>query len=384
MKTIRRAYKYRFYPTIEQEVLLAKTFGSVRFVWNTILDWRSKEYTQNQTKINYVASAKKLTEIKQDIEWLSDISSVALQQTLRDQDTAFSSFFAKRGKYPNFKSKHSNQSFRLVSTGFTFREGVLKIAKSKTPLRVKWSRRIKGEVSSITVSKDSADRYFVSLLSEEIVESKPILTKSVGIDLGLTDFVITSDGNKYRPLKATTKYAQKLKKLQRRLSKKQHSKYKGDTTPKSKNYIKAQKKVSKVHAKIADSRNDFLQKLSTKLISENQVICLEDLNVAGMVKNRKLSKHIADASWSKFVTMLQYKAEWYGRTLSFVSPWFPSSQICSNCGTRDGRKDLSVRNWVCPHCGTNHDRDVNAANNILTAGLAGLACGDGNTRDLTA
>lgn len=384
MKTIHRAYKYRFYPTKEQEILIAKTFGSVRYVWNTILDWRSKEYTLNQTKINYVKSAKKLTDMKQDIEWLSEISSVALQQTLRDQDSAFSSFFAKRSKYPNFKSKHSNQSFRLTSSGFTFKDGVLKIAKSKTPLKVKWSRKIKGTVSSITISKDSADRYFVSMLSEDTVESKPMPTKSVGIDLGLTDFATTSDGNKYKPLKATAKYTQKLLKLQRRLSKKQHSRYKGDTTPKSKNYIKAQKKVAKVHAKIADSRNDFLQKLSTKLISENQVICLEDLNVAGMVKNRKLSKHISDASWSKFVTMLQYKADWYGRTLSFVSPWFPSSQICSNCGTRDGKKALSVRKWICPHCGTHHDRDINAANNILTAGLAGLACGDSNTRDLTA
>lgn len=384
MKTIHRSYQYRFYPTKEQEILLAKTFGSVRYVWNTILDWRSKEYTQNKTKINYVVSAKKLTEIKKDIEWLSEVSIVALQQTLRNQDTAFANFFAKRGNYPNFKSKHSTQSFRLVSNGFTFRDGVLKIAKSKQPLRVKWSRKIKGEVSSLTILKDSADRYFVSMLSEETVEPKPILTKSVGIDLGLTDFAITSDGIKHKPLKTTAKYAQKLKKLQRRLSKKQHSRYRGDTTPKSKNYIKAQKKVAKVHAKIADSRNDFLQKLSTKLISENQVICLEDLNVVGMMKNRKLSKHIADASWSKFVIMLQHKAEWYGRTLSFVSPWFPSSQICSHCGTKNGKKALSVRKWICSHCGTNHDRDINAANNILTAGLAELACGDSNTRDLTA
>lgn len=382
MKIIHRAYKYRFYPTTEQEQLLSKTFGSVRYVWNTILDWRSKEYTQNDTKINYALSSKKLTEIKNNIEWLNDISSVALQQTLRDQDTAFSNFFTKRAQYPNFKSKHSNQSFRLVSTGFTFRDDsvgadckgmVLKIAKSKQPLKIKWSRKIKGEVSSITVSKDSSNRYFVSMLSEETIEPKSVSTKEVGIDLGLTDFVITSDGMKYKPLKATTKYAQKLKKLQRRLSKKQHSRYKEDRTKKSKNYIKTQKKVAKIHSKIADSRNDFLQKLSTKLINENQVICLEDLNVAGMVKNRKLSKHIADASWSKFVTMLQYKAEWYDRRLSFVSPWFPSSQICSKCGVRDGKKDLSVRKWICPHCGTNHDRDINAAKNILTAGLAGLA-----------
>ena len=207
-------------------------------------------------------------------------------------------------------------------------------------------------------------------------------THKVGIDLGLKDFVITSNGEKYIPLKATMKYAQKLKKLQKRLSKKQHSKYKGDTTPKSKNYIKMQKKVAKVHTKIAFSRNDFLQKLSTKLINENQVICLENLNVVGMVKNRKLSKHISDASWSKFVSMLQYKANWYDRTLSFVSTWFPSSQLCSNCGIIAGKKPLNVRNWVCPNCYIEHDRDINAANNISTAGLAGFACGDSTARDL--
>ncbi|KIM05905.1 MAG: hypothetical protein KN64_01280 [Sulfurovum sp. AS07-7] len=368
MKTIHRAYKYRIYPTVEQEVLLAKTFESVRFVWNTILDWRSKEYTQNKTKVNFVSSSRKLMEVKNSTKWLSEVSSVALQQTLRDQDVTFSNFFNKRAKYPNFKSKYSNQSFRLVSSGFIYKDGILKIAKSKQPLKVKWSRKVKGKVSSIIISKDSANRYFVSLLSEETIESKPISTKKVGIGLGLTDFVVTSDGMKYKSLKATAKYAQKLKKLQRRLLKKQHSKSKGDTIPKSKNYIKVQKRVARVYAKIADSRNDFLQKLSTKLINENQVICLEDLNVANL-----------DASWSKFVSMLRYKADWYGRTLSFVSPNFPSSQICSHCGTRDGKKDLSVGKWICPYCGTHHDRDINAAKNILTAGLAGLACGDSIT-----
>ena len=383
MKTIYKSYKYRVYPTQTQKELLIQTFGSVRYVWNTILDWRNKEYIQNKTKINYSLSSKKLTEIKCNINWLKNISSVALQQTLKDQDIAFNNFFSKRSKFPKFKSKHSHQSFRLLSNAFSFNNGLLKIAKLKQPLNVKWSRIPKGTISSITISKDNLDKYFVSLLSEESVKPKPMSTHKVGIDLGLTHFVITSNGEKYIPLKATMKYAQKLKKLQKRLSKKQHSKYKGDTTPKSNNYIKMQKKVAKVHTKIAFSRNDFLQKLSTKLINENQVICLENLNVVGMVKNRKLSKHISDASWSKFVSMLQYKANWYDRTLSFVSTWFPSSQLCSNCGIIAGKKPLNVRNWICPNCYIEHDRDINAANNILTAGLAGFACGDSTARDLT-
>ena len=376
MKTFNKAYKYRFYPTDEQKELLAKTFGSVRFVWNNILDWRSKEYTQNQTKINYSASSARLTSLKSELAWLNEISSVALQQTLRDQDRAFSNFFARRAEYPVFKKRHHHQSFRLVSSGFTFKDDNIFIAKSKTPLNIKWSRKFAGIPSSLTISKDGADRYFISILVEEAIEPKSILTKQVGIDVGLTDFAITSDGIKYKPLKAIAKYSLKLAKLQKRLSKKQHSRFRGDKTPKSNNFFKASKKVAKLQAKIADSRNDFLHKLSTKLINENQVICLEDLNVKGLIRNKKLSKHIADASWSKFIDLLEYKANWYGRSISFVSPFFPSSQICSVCGTHTGKKPLSVRKWVCPHCNTTHDRDVCAANNILTAGLAELACGD--------
>ena len=376
MKTFNKAYRYRFYPTDEQKQLLAKTFGSVRFVWNNILDWRSKEYTQNATKINYSASSARLTKLKSEFVWLNEISSVALQQTLRDQDRAFSNFFAKRAEYPVFKKRHHHQSFRLVSSGFTFKDGNLTIAKSKAPLDIKWSRKFTGTPSSITISKDGSDRYFVSILVEEAIEPKPMLSKAVGIDVGLTDFVITSDGIKYKPLKAIAKHSLKLAKLQKRLSKKQHSRFKGDKTPKSSNFLKASKKVAKLQAKIADSRNDFLHKLSTKLINENQVICLEDLNVKGLIRNKKLSKHIADASWSKFIDLLEYKANWYGRSISFVSPFFPSSQICSVCGTHTGKKPLNVRKWVCPHCNTTHDRDINAANNILTAGLAEIACGD--------
>lgn len=362
-----KALKYRFYPTESQKQILAHTFGCVRVVWNNLLDWRSKEYTLNGTKINYTKTSAKLTELKQQeqFSWLNDVSSITLQQALRNQDTAFSNFFAKRAKYPTFKKKSNSQSFRLTSNGFNIKNGKLYIAKIKEPLNVKWSRPLEGKSLSITISKDAANRYFVSFCSEVEIEPMPKLTKSVGIDLGLTDFVITSDGEKIKPLKALIKYQAKLAKLQRVMSKK----VKG-----SNNRNKTRIKVAKVHAKIADSRKDFLHKLSTRLIRENQSIVTEDLNVSGMLRNHKLAKAIADASWSEFVRQLEYKAEWYGRTIVKCSPWYPSSQICSSCGTIKGKKALHIRTWTCD-CGVTHDRDINAAINIRTAGLAEIACG---------
>jgi putative transposase len=362
-----KAFKYRFYPTAEQKVMLAQTFGCVRVVYNTLLDWRGEEYTLNGVKINYNSTSAKLTELKQDekFKWLNDVSAVALQQALRNQDLAFSNFFAKRAKYPSFKRKNNSQSFRLQDTAYRMKNGQLYIAKSKDPINIKWSRPLLGKHKSITITKDCADRYFVSFCSEIDIEPKPIINKVVGIDLGLTDFAITSDGDKFKPLKALMKHQRKLLILQRRLSKKQKG---------SKNRTKARITVAKLHNKIADSRKDFLHKLSTKLVHENQVICLEDLNVAGMIKNHKLAKHIADASWSEFVRQLEYKAIWYGRTISKISPWYPSSQICSSCGDRGSKKALNIRKWQCI-CGMEHDRDVNASINIKTAGLAELACG---------
>lgn len=343
--------------------MLAKTFGCVRFVWNSILEWRSKEYSLNGTKINYTKSAARLTQIKQqpELSWLYDVSNVALQQALRNQDKAFSNFFAKRGKYPCFKSRHDKQSIRLMSNAFRMKQGKLFIAKSGVPLEFVESRPLPDKVSSITISKDRSGRYFVAFQGESEMEQMPMVERSVGIDLGLTHFIVSSDGEKVSAPKIYRKHESRLARYQRAMSRKQKG---------SNNRNKARVKVARIHAKIADTRNDFLHKLSTRIIRENQTVSVEDLNVAGLQKNKCLAKSIADASWSEFVRQLEYKAAWHGRAFVKISRWYPSSQICSSCGHQDGKKPLSVREWVCPECGASHDRDVNAAININTAGLA--------------
>ena len=357
------SHKYRAYPTDDQAKLLAHTFGSARYVWNAILDWRSKEYTLNGAKIGYVKSAAKLTEMKQapELAWLYDVSNVALQQALRNQDKAFSNFFAKRGKYPKFKSKHGKQSIRLMSNAFRMKDGALYIAKSDEPLRFVESRPLPNSVTSITLSKDTAGRYFVAFQGEVEKALLPMTDKAIGIDLGLTSFVATSDGEKVDAPKIYRKHEAKLAKYQRRMARKQKG---------GKNRNKARVKVARHHARIADTRKDFLHKLSTRIVSENQVIAVEDLNIAGLQKNRCLAKSIADASLSEFVRQLQYKAKWYGRSFVKVNRWYPSSQICSSCGHLDGKKALNIREWTCSECGAIHDRDINAAININTAGLA--------------
>lgn len=366
------SHKYRAYPTDDQMQLLARTFGSARFVWNAILDWRSKEYSLNGTKINYTKSAARLTEMKQqpELAWLYDVSNVALQQSLRNQDKAFSKFFANRGKYPTFKSKSGKQSIRLMSNAFRMKEGKLFIAKSDVPLEFIDSRPLPDKVTSITISKDAAGRYFVAFQGEKEIQPLPPVEKTVGIDLGLTHFAVMSDGEKIEAPKIYRKAEAKLARYQRAMARK----VKG-----SKNRSRARVKVARAHARIADTRKDFLHKLSTRIIRENQTVSVEDLNVAGLQKNHCLAKSISDAGWSEFVRQLEYKAAWHGRTFVKISRWYPSSQICSACGHRDGKKALNVREWTCSECGTIHDRDVNAACNINVAGMAELKNTDGQS-----
>ena len=365
----KRAYKYRFYPTPEQAELLVQTFGCVRFVYNSILRWRTDAFYQRQEKIGYVGANARLTEIKKNPElaFLSEVSCVPLQQCLRHQQTAFKNFFEGRAKYPVFKSKRHRQSAEFTRSAFKYRDGQLYLAKSKTPLDIRWSRALPGEPSTVTVSKDSAGRYFVSCLCEFEPSKLPVTPNMTGIDLGLKDLFVTDKDERVDNPRHTAKYAKRLAKAQRRLSKKKLG---------SANRAKARQKVAKLHAKISDCRQDNLHKLSRGLINENQVICVESLKVKNMIRNPKLSKAIADAGWGEFVRQLAYKAEWAGRSLVAIDQWFPSTKRCSGCGHTLSSLPLSVRNWSCPECGAHHDRDHNAAINIKAAGLAVLALGE--------
>ena len=366
---MKRAYKYRFYPTSEQVELLAQTFGCVRFVYNSVLRWRTDAFYERKEKIGYIQANAKLTSMKKEPElsWLNDVSCVPLQQVLRHQQSAFSNFFSGRAKYPTFKSKHHRQSVELTASAFKYRDGKLYMAKNKAPLDVRWSRKLPSTPSSITISKDASGRYFVSCLCEFESKPLPISAKTVGIDVGLKDLFVTDTGLKTGNPRHTAKYAKRLALLQRRLSKKKKG---------SSNRAKAKLKVAKLHAKIADCRLDNLHKLSRRLINENQVVCVESLKVKNMIRNPKLSKAIVDASWSEFTRQLEYKADWYGRTLVTIDQFFPSSKRCSDCGHTLSKLALNTRSWVCPECNTDHDRDINAAKNIKAAGLAVLALGE--------
>lgn len=360
------AIKQRFYPTNEQAELLAKTFGCTRFVYNAILRWRTDAYYKDGESISYNQASAKLTELKKnpETEWLKEVSSVPLQQALRHQQTAFKNFWDNRARYPQFKKKHAKQSITLASSAFKYRDGQLFIAKSKEPLNIRWSRELPSTPTTVTVSKDKAGRYFVSMLCRFESKPMPVTAKTVGIDLGLNNLFITDSGEKVDNPRHTKRYENKLAYLQRQLAKKKKG---------SKNRDKVRQKVARLHAKIADSRLDNLHKLSRKLINENQVVCVESLAVKNMIRNPKLAKHIADASWGEFVRQLKYKAEWAGRTISEIDRFFPSSKRCSCCGFVHESMPLNIRNWTCPECNTHHDRDINAAMNIRTAGLAELA-----------
>jgi len=366
--TKRAYYKERLYPTPEQEILLTQSFGCARFVWNNTLAYRTEVYQQRKESVSHSAAEKRLVALKVEYPWLKDVSSVILQQALRDQKVAFDNFFNPKlkARYPRFKRKDRRQSIRLTKAAFRYRDGEITIAKSKAPLPVRWSRPLPCEPTSITLSRDRAGRYFISCLCEFTPEALPIIPKTVGIDLGLTDLFITSDGMKSGNPRHLNRYEAKLAFLQRRLAKKKKG---------SANRNIHRQKVARLHAKIADCRRDAIHKATRTLINENQVLCVESLNIAGMIKNRLLAKAISDAGWGEFVRQLEYKAAWAGRQLVRVSQWFPSSKLCHGCGHEVEKLPLSRRHWQCEGCGHPIDRDINAAKNIRTAGLAGLACG---------
>ncbi len=368
----KRAYTYRFYPTDEQRKILAQTFGCARFVYNWGLRLRTDAYYKEQRRLYYSDTSTMLTELKKqdDRAWLNDVSSVPTQQALRHLDKAFRNFFEGNAKYPAFKKKRNQQSAEYTTSAFKWNNGTLTLAKMTEPLAIVWSRPLPkdSKPSTVTVSKDAADRYFVSILVEDTIKQLDPVEQTVGADLGLKDFVILSTGETVGNPKFFTKDEKKLAKAQRRHSKKQK---------RSKNRAKAAKKVARIHARIADRRRDFLHKLSTRLIRENQTICVETLAVKNMVKNHSLAKAISDVGWSEFVSQLEYKAEWYGRNLVKIDKWYPSSKRCFDCGHILDSLSLDIRQWSCPECGVVHDRDANAARNIHAVGLTVLeACGE--------
>ena len=372
-KTVKRAYRYRFYPTPDQADLLCRTFGCVRYVYNRALAERSRAWTQDKKRVTFAQTCRMLTEWKAEPEraWLREVSNVALQQGLQHLQAAFVNFWGKWASYPQFKSRRkSRASATFTTSGFRWRDGKLWLAKMDAPLDIRWSRPLPGgaEPSTVTVSRDAAGRWFVSLLVEETIEPHPAADTAVGIDAGITSLLTLSTGEKIANPRHERRDRKRLAKAQRELSRKQ----KGST-----NWEKARRKVARVHARIADRRADFLHKVTTRLVRENQALAVEDLNVRNMVKNHSLARAISDASWSEFRRMLEYKADWHGRTVIALDRFYPSSKTCSACGAIAAKMPLNVRAWECASCGTVHDRDVNAAKVILAAGLAVSACGDG-------
>lgn len=369
---VKRAYRYRFYPTPEQACNLAQTFGCCRFVYNYALSTRKRAYFDHGIKIKTSQLSAAITALKkkEGTVWLREASSVPLQQALRHLDAAYTNFFEGRADYPTFKKKHKGQSATYTDNAFTWRAGKLTLAKQKEPLDIVWSRPLPEEarISSVTVSKDPSERYFISILVEEGIGTLPMTNKVVGVDLGLKSLLITSEGETIPNPKHLSSYEKKLKRAQRNHARKKKG---------SKNREKARKKVARLHAKVADTRRDYQHKVTTTLIRENQVICVEDLHVAGMLKNHCLAKALSDAGWGEIVRQLEYKAKWYGRAVVKIDRWEPTSKTCSACGYKLESLTLDVREWVCPECGVCHDRDRNAACNILAAGLAVVsACGE--------
>ncbi|OCQ90383.1 transposase [Limnothrix sp. PR1529] len=361
-------FRYRIYPNRLQRLMLVKTFGCARVVYNDAIRLRQDLYQQGEKVSDTEIQKRVITQAKLTVEreWLSEVASVPLVQSLQDVHLAFRNFFKslkgeRKGRkigFPKFKKKHSTQSIRFTTNGFSVKPNSVYLAKIGC-VRVKWSRELPSDPSSVTIIKDAADRYFASFVCEVDPIALKAINNGVGIDLGLTTFATLSTGEKVRSPKPLAKSLKRLRRAQKSLSRK----VKG-----SKRRYLARRKVARIHARIKDQRTDFLHKLSTRIVRENQAIVLEDLNVSGMVKNRKLARAISDAGWYSFRQMIEGKSIRYGRDFQVISRWEPTSQRCSSCGQLGGKKPLDVREWVCMQCGAIHDRDVNAAINIQVAG----------------
>jgi len=351
----------------------ARTFGCVRVVWNRTLAWRHQRYYGEKANTTFLQANAYLTAMKatEELAWLNEVSSVPLQQAIRHQQVAFTNFFAKRARYPRYKSRNGRQSAEYTRSAFRYRNGQLFLAKMDTPLAFVWSWPEIDPASinptTVTVSRDPCGRWYVSFTVDEAEpEQLPATGRMVGVDLGIKDFAVTSDGEKIPNPRKLARRARNLARYQRRLARCQKG---------SANRAKAKARVARAHRKVRASRADFLHRTSTNLVRDHDVIVLEDLAVRNMVRNRSLAKAISDCGWGTFRQMIEYKAAKYGRHLIVIDRWYPSSKTCSACGHLLASLSLSTRHWTCPSCGTRHDRDINAAKNILAAGLAVSACG---------
>lgn len=361
-----KSYKFRLYPDLSQRILFEKTFGCSRFIWNQMLADRISHYEQTGKSLKNTPA-----QYKKEFPWLKEVDSLALCNVQLNLNKAYKSFFQSDFSFPKFKSKKSAQSYKtnFQKGSIVLSDGKVKLPKIG-PVKLKVHRQPRGSIKSATISKTATGKYFISILCEEEILPLPKTNSNLGIDLGLENFAILSTGEKIRNPKFLDSMSKKLAREQKILSRRALlAKKKGRKLSDCCNYQKQKLKVARIHEKISNQRRDFLNKLSTELIKSHDVICIEDLASRNLMKNHRLARAISDVSWSEFVRQLHYKADWYGKKIVTVNRWFPSSQLCSSCGARSGKKPLSIREWTCENCGTHHDRDINASLNILKEGL---------------